>query len=148
MMKKNELVRQMGNARFLIARSSSTLEGYRTSLKLMNLGKELGFEEKKFTRVVVDNIGTKRWYLGNKLHWMGRPLNIQMEISSGVSRGRNIGWMVKGELHRVDGPAVEWVDGNKIWFFKGELHRVDGPAVIRPNKREEWWRDGIFIKYS
>ena len=35
----------------------------------------------------------------------------------------------KGELHREDGPAVEWNDGTKEWYRHGKLHRVDGPAI-------------------
>lgn len=34
-----------------------------------------------------------------------------------------------GQLHRLDGPAVEYKDGSKYWFKNGEIHREDGPAV-------------------
>ena len=34
-----------------------------------------------------------------------------------------------GQLHRTDGPAVEWNNGDKWWFINGELHREDGPAI-------------------
>ena len=37
-----------------------------------------------------------------------------------------------GELHRDEGPAVEWADGTKLWYQNGQLHRTDGPAI-------EWW---------
>lgn len=129
----------MGNARFLIVRSSSTLEGYRTSLKLMKLGKEYGFEEKKFTRVVVYN-GTKRWYLGNKNvhHRLDGPA-IEYENGDKI-------WFIDGKLHRVDGPAVEW-DGDKIWFFKGKKHRECGPAVECADGYKEWWRNGCCLSF-
>lgn len=32
-------------------------------------------------------------------------------------------------LHRVDGPAVEYANGNREWFINGKLHRIDGPAI-------------------
>ncbi len=32
-------------------------------------------------------------------------------------------------LHREDGPAVEYSNGEKEWYFNGLLHRVDGPAL-------------------
>lgn len=35
----------------------------------------------------------------------------------------------KNELHRLDGPAVEWVCGDKIWLHDGKFHRLDGPAI-------------------
>ena len=31
--------------------------------------------------------------------------------------------------HRTDGPAGEWVSGNKEWFVNGARHRLDGPAA-------------------
>ena len=32
-------------------------------------------------------------------------------------------------LHRTDGPACEYFDGDKAWFLNGAKHRLDGPAV-------------------
>ena len=32
------------------------------------------------------------------------------------------------QLHREDGPSVEFVNGNKFWFINDQLHREDGPA--------------------
>jgi len=47
-----------------------------------------------------------------------------------------------GELHRIDGPAVVWVNGGKEWFFDGELHRLDGPATEWPDGDKAWWVGG------
>jgi hypothetical protein len=44
-----------------------------------------------------------------------------------------------GKLHRLDGPAVEWKNGNKSWYYNGKLHRTDGPAID--------WYDGVFQRY-
>jgi len=57
----------------------------------------------------------------------------------------------KGELHRVDGPAVEYADGSREWWLDGKLHRADGPAVERADRSCEYWLDGeLFIttKYT
>ena len=51
-------------------------------------------------------------------------------------------WMVNGELHREDGPAVEWAGGNKSWYRNGDLHREDGPAVENVSGYKAWYRDG------
>lgn len=51
-------------------------------------------------------------------------------------------WWQDGELHREDGPAIEFPDGTKMWFTKGKLHRDDGPAVERGNGLKRWWRHG------
>jgi len=41
------------------------------------------------TDIVVDSMGTRRWFLN-------------------------------GELHRVDGPAIEFANGSKEWWINGE----------------------------
>ena len=38
-------------------------------------------------------------------------------------------WYLNGELHRTDGPAVEYANGNKYWYLNGKFHRTDGPAL-------------------
>ena len=35
----------------------------------------------------------------------------------------------QGKLHRQDGPAMEWADGDYVWFLNDERHREDGPAL-------------------
>jgi hypothetical protein len=51
----------------------------------------------------------------------------------------------KGQLHRLDGPAIEFSCGTKAWYKDGQLHRVDGPAVESPDKtRNEWHLEGRF----
>jgi hypothetical protein len=48
----------------------------------------------------------------------------------------------KGQLHREDGPAVEWANGTKMWYLNGEFHREDGPAVEYANGTKWWYRNG------
>jgi len=38
-------------------------------------------------------------------------------------------WYQNNELHREDGPAIEWADGYKAWYRNGKLHREEGPAI-------------------
>ena len=38
-------------------------------------------------------------------------------------------WYLNGQLHRVDGPAIEYASGTKAWWLNGKRHRVDGPAI-------------------
>ena len=63
-------------------------------------------------RIVVDEHGTRRYY--NK----------------------------DNRLHRTNGPAVEWNDGEKWWYQNGQRHRTDGPAVERFDRYREWWQHG------
>jgi hypothetical protein len=48
-------------------------------------------------------------------------------------------WYLNGELHRVDGPACEWLSGHKEWYLNGELHRVDGPAIEWTDGTKSWY---------
>ncbi len=48
----------------------------------------------------------------------------------------------KDQIHRLDGPAVEWANGYKEWWVKGKLHRLDGPAVEGTNGYKSWWVKG------
>ena len=48
----------------------------------------------------------------------------------------------KGQLHREDGPAIEYVSGYKAWFLNGQRHRTDGPAIEYANGDKEWYLNG------
>ena len=67
-------------------------------------------------------------------------LKYRVEIDEDGSR-RN--YNTNGELHRTDGPAVEWAVGEKRWYQNGLLHRTNGPAVIRAGGGKEWWQNGL-----
>ena len=49
---------------------------------------------------------------------------------------------LEGQLHREDGPAIEFADGYKVWFLNEQCHRDDGPAIEKPNGDKEWYLNG------
>ena len=51
-------------------------------------------------------------------------------------------WYQNGQLHRLDGPAIESVNGEKKWYQNGQYHRLDGPAVEYSNGGKEWYQNG------
>jgi len=51
-------------------------------------------------------------------------------------------WRVDGKRHRVDGPAIEYADGGKEWYVNGKLHRIDGPAIECSGGRKYWYING------
>jgi len=63
-------------------------------------------------KVCVSNKGTIRWY--------------------------NEEW----KLHRLDGPAIECIDGAKHWYQENLRHRLDGPAIEVINKYKAWYIKG------
>jgi len=46
------------------------------------------------------------------------------------------------QKHRLDGPAIEWMDGSKFWYKNGHWHRTDGPALIFAHGRKCWYVNG------
>ena len=65
-----------------------------------------------------------------------------IEYTVKVYKDGNKEWYLNGQLHRLDGPAVEWASGSKLWYLNGKLHRLDGPAVERSNGTKQWWLHG------
>jgi len=51
-------------------------------------------------------------------------------------------WTLNGELHREDGPAIEWADGSKYWYLNDEFHREDGPAIEHGDGTKFWFLHG------
>ena len=45
-------------------------------------------------------------------------------------------------LHREDGPAIEYANGNKYWYLNGKPHREDGPAIECANGYKCWYLNG------
>jgi hypothetical protein len=48
-------------------------------------------------------------------------------------------WWLNGNIHREDGPAVEWKNGNKQWWLNGKRHRIDGPACESVDGYNYWF---------
>ena len=49
---------------------------------------------------------------------------------------------LNGELHRENGPAIEYANGDKSWFLNGGLHRENGPAIELTNGYKAWYLNG------
>lgn len=49
----------------------------------------------------------------------------------------------RGVLHREDGPAIIYTNGEHWWFLDGLLHREDGPAVYGPSNEDEYFLNGV-----
>ena len=62
-------------------------------------------------------------------------------------------WFVRGQLHRVDGPAiVVYYDNGKVsyqaWYQHGEIHHDDGPAFVKYDvfgevAEKTWYNHGV-----
>jgi hypothetical protein len=45
------------------------------------------------------------------------------------------------QLHRLDGPAIEAIDGYKAYWVENKLHRLDGPAIEYGDGDMDWYID-------
>jgi hypothetical protein len=49
------------------------------------------------------------------------------------------------ELHRIDGPAIEWSNGYKAWLIDDKRHRIDGPAIEWADGHKSWFVDNKLL---
>ena len=78
---------------------------------------------------------------GDKSWYLNGELHREDGPAIEFSNGNKL-WYLNGKLHREDGPAVEWSSGDKHWYLNGKLHREDGPAISRRNGGKEWYLNG------
>ena len=83
----------------------------------------------------MDSVGNKRWY--NAAGQLHRLDGPAIEYADGDKD-----WYQNGQIHRLDGPAIEWADGEKSWYQNGQLHRLGGPAYEEANGYKEWYLYG------
>lgn len=51
-------------------------------------------------------------------------------------------WRIDGMEHREDGPAFTSINGYKEWCLNGQVHRLDGPAVEYTSGFKDWYING------
>ena len=86
-------------------------------------------------RIEVDKRGTRFYY--NSAGELHRDDGPAVEYEDG-----HVEWYQNGRLHRNHGPASIWWNGTKEWCQNGQLHRTDGPAIIWNNGVTERWIGG------
>ena len=89
--------------------------------------------------VRIDDRGNKVWK--DQFYQLHRVNGPAIEYANG-----NKVWYIRGNLHRSDGPAVEWTNGYKAWYINGDLHREDGPAIEMPDGSRKWFINGVLQK--
>jgi len=54
-------------------------------------------------------------------------------------------WYIKGttRLHNEGEPAIHFENGDKVWHQHNKIHRLDGPAIEYVNGRKEYYIDDI-----
>jgi hypothetical protein len=68
-----------------------------------------------------------------------------IETCDGVAipRYTRLSRIKNGKLHREDGPAMEFANGEKRWYLNWKLHRENGPAIEWIDGSKYWYLNGI-----
>jgi hypothetical protein len=83
----------------------------------------------------IDSKGNKRWFKDGT-----RTLHrLEGPAIEGVEGSKE--WRVNGKLHRLDGPAYDGYNGTREFWVDGKLHRLDGPAIDWLDLGKQWWVD-------
>ena len=82
---------------------------------------------------------------GDKYWWLNGNLHREDGPAVEFADGDNY-WLLNGKRHREDGPAIEYADGSKEWWLNDELHREDGPAIEWADGDKEWYLNGKLHK--
>jgi len=72
--------------------------------------------------------------------------NAMQQPTMTVDKGGTKWWRLNGKLHREDGPAVEYTNGDREWYLNDKLHREDGPAFEGADGDKEWYLNGKWCK--
>jgi len=104
----------------------------------------VNFSEQEFSRQIQNTPNSvQKLSITKKVSDKIKKVKSKQYLAKTINRAGDKCWKNKeGELHREDGPAIEYHDGTKIWYRCDKFHREDGPAVEYPSGRKEWWIDG------
>jgi hypothetical protein len=92
-------------------------------------------KNKEKIRIETDCLGAKRYC--NKNGQLHRLDGPAIEYPDGYKA-----WYQNGKPYRLNGPAIEYSDGSKSWYQDGQLHRLDGPAVECSDGTRLWYFKG------
>ena len=92
-------------------------------------------------RIEVDGHGNRLYY--NSAGQLHRDDGPAVEYEDGRKE-----WWQNGQLHRTHGPAAIWWHGTKEWHQNGKLHRTDGPAIISKTGVPSFWLNGEYMTPS
>jgi len=95
----------------------------------------------------MSNLNKRRCYVGidkygTKRYYINKVLHREDGPAVEYANGDKI-WYKNGERHRNGGPAIELASGYKAWYKNGLCHREDGPAIEYASEAKAWYLNGI-----
>jgi len=79
--------------------------------------------------LIIDEEGTKRYYLNDNLH---REDGHAIEFANGTKY-----WYLNGNLHREDGHAIEFASGEKYWFLNDKEYTEEEFNKLKQNNMKQ-----------
>jgi len=73
--------------------------------------------------------------------WLNGKLH-RLDGPARVYYNGDVQWWVNGKRHREDGPAEERIKGTKKWYRNNKLHNPNGPAIIESTGYKAWYING------
>lgn len=90
------------------------------------------------SELIVDGFGNHKWY--DEEHLLHKEDGPAVEYTDGDKF-----WYKHGLQHREDGPAAEFPNGDKEWYINDKLHREDGPAIDYISGLKIWYYHGMRV---
>lgn len=89
--------------------------------------------------IIRENMSILNIEFGNRF-WKNRTGELHRENGPAMEWANgDKEWYIHDQLHRENGPAREYANGYKAWWVHGKLHRNDGPAIMLVSGDKEWW---------
>ena len=94
-------------------------------------------------RVKRSSVGKRKPQVSRRRRAMkGRKMRAPDGQPERIEFSNRVEYRLNGKPHRLDGPAIEYSNGDKEWYVEGKLHRLDGPAVELADGTKEWYVEG------
>ncbi len=113
--------------------------GYSVLLESRTTDGEAGSESRGY------KYGCISWIKNGIKHRNDQPAvssTLNDDHSVNTDRRCNSTWYYHGQLHRVDGPAINSLGLWFTWYRHGALHRTDGPARMFDTSMICWQQEG------
>jgi hypothetical protein len=52
-------------------------------------------------------------------------------------------WYKNGKFNRINGPSIELSNGTKCWCQNGRFHKIDGPSIEYKDGSKYWFKNGL-----
>lgn len=118
-----------------VAGIPSKIQSVRNQIKLLQYLNNRQNKKEQF--IHIDTAGNKFYYSDREMEILHREDGPATDYVNGDKA-----WWINGKRHREDGPAIDYASGYRAWWINNNLHREDGPAIEYADGSKEWCLNG------